>query len=126
MSEIVTLDKFPEMPRRRGKRKIELDPHDEALMQAARAAIVDACNNAHSSSAVARCLHSVASGIRRRGYAKAVKKYPFKNICEKSGLALTRDHAQLDELDPMLGYEGPVRWVCAKANGNGKRSCGGC
>jgi hypothetical protein len=108
------------------KRKILLDPHDEALMQAARTAIVEACKNAHSPSAVARCLHSVASGIRRKGYHKAVKRHPFAGICEASKLPLDKANAQLDELDPILGYEGPVRWVCAKANGNGKRSCGGC
>jgi hypothetical protein len=43
---------FDDMPRR----KIQLDSHDEALMQIARAAILEACKNAHSPSGVARCV----------------------------------------------------------------------
>ena len=91
MSIILDNFEFDDMPKR--KRKIQLDPHDEALMQIARAAILDACKNAHSPSAVARCLHSVASGIRRRGYHKAVKNYPFQGICEISKRPLAREHA---------------------------------
>lgn len=108
------------------KRKIVLDDHDEALMLEAKAAILKACSLAHSLHGVARCLHSVASGQRRKGYHAAVKKHPFQGICEISGEPLEQIHAQLDELDPLLGYSGPVRWVCGKANGNHKHSCGRC
>jgi hypothetical protein len=34
-----------------------------------------------------------------------------------SGLSLARAYADLDELDSVLGYFGPLRWACKKAIG---------
>ena len=76
--------------------------------------------------AVAKRISAVAVRHRNRGRSAAIKRYPFKGICEASGLPLSDGDKVLDELEPEKGYAGKVRWVCPKANNSGKRSCGGC
>jgi hypothetical protein len=66
------------------KRKIALDDHDEALMLEAKVAILKACSLAHSPYGVARCLHSVASGQRRKGYSAAVRRHPFPGFAKRA------------------------------------------
>ena len=81
---------------------------------------------AHMPVAVAKRISVLATGQRNRGREAAKNKYPFKGICEASGLPLDKKHAELDEMEPELGYGGKVRWVCSRANNSGKHSCGAC
>jgi hypothetical protein len=105
---------------------LTLDPHDEALVSAAKAAIEEAIASAHVPVAVIKRIVAFTVRHRNRGRADAIKRHPFKGICEASGKPLDRSHAHLDELEPELGYAGKVRWVCPRANNSGKYSCGGC
>ena len=107
-------------------RQIMLDDHDEALAELARAVIELAVNRAHRPSGVAKRIAMKATALRNRGRKAAIRRTPFPGVCEVSGLSLARAHADLDELDPVLGYFGPVRWVCKKANNSGKSTCGQC
>lgn len=107
-------------------RQIILDDHDEALAELARAIIELAVNRAHRPSGVAKRIAMKATALRNRGRKAAIKRTPFTGVCAKSGLKLDRNHADLDEIDPVLGYLGPVQWVCRKANNSGKSSCGQC
>jgi len=108
------------------KKQFELDEHDNVLVEQVRKAIKEAYSVAHSPPGVARRMQGVAINYKMRGRTQAMKRYPFAGICEASGLPLERSIAALDELDPLLGYSGPLRWVCAKANGNGRGTCGKC
>lgn len=108
------------------KRKIILNQHDEALVNAAFAAMHMAVESAHRPAAVARRISVLATGYRNRGRDAARRRYPFKGMCEASGLPLALEDADLDERETQLGYAGRLRWVCKKANNSGKRSCGGC
>ena len=105
---------------------LELDRHDQALFDAARMEIRAAIENARYPAAVAKKLVAEAMKHRNRGRHKAIKSYPFQGVCEASGKPLDRVDAVLDELDPELGYNGRLRWVCPKANHSGRRSCGHC
>lgn len=105
---------------------LKLDPHDTALANATIAAMRSALENAHAPAAVAKRVAAVAVRHRNRGRARAIRQNPFAGICAQSHLPLERQDAVLDEIEPELGYAGPVRWVCHKANNSGKRSCGGC
>jgi hypothetical protein len=120
----VTSASLPDPFRRR--EMLQLDEHDRALTELVRAAIDSAIANAHMRSAVAKRIAVVAMGHRNNGRNAAIRRYPFKNICEVSGAPLAREHADLDELDPELGYAGRLRWVCKLANNSGKASCGVC
>jgi len=105
---------------------LKLDTHDEALVEKAKTAIAKAIASAHSPVAVAKRITVFAVRKRNRGRAAAIKRYPFKGICEASNSHLDAEHAVLDELQPELGYSGLLRWVCHKANNSGKSSCGKC
>lgn len=105
---------------------IELDEHDQALVDTALAALRQAHRSAHHPTAVARRLSVVATSLRNQGRQAAIRRHPFEGKCEESGRPLDQRDAVLDELDPEKGYAGRVRWVCPKANNSGRRSCGGC
>ena len=105
---------------------IELDEHDKALIENVICAIEEAIQNAHEPVALKRRIAVITIGKRNRGREAARKRHPFPGVCEASGLPLDERDANLDELDGRLGYAGPVRWVCPKANNSGKRSCGKC
>jgi hypothetical protein len=105
---------------------IQLDKHDQALVEVTKAAMAAALAQAHSPTAVANRLAVLAVRNRNRGRAAAKRGYPFAGICEASGQPLASEHADLDELEPELGYKGRLRWVCKRANNSGKHSCGVC
>jgi hypothetical protein len=105
---------------------LKLSEHDRSLVEVAIAAIANAVANAESSPAVAKRIASVAMRFRNRGRRPAIRRYPFRGICEASGLPLENRDAVLDELEPELGYAGQVRWICEVANNSGTGSCGGC
>jgi hypothetical protein len=107
-------------------RHIHLDEHDEAIANLVRAVIDQAMAQSHQPSAVAKRIVVRAMAHRNQGRRAAIKKHPFAGCCEASGLPIERHDADLDELDPTLGYAGGVRWVCKKANNSGRHSCGKC
>lgn len=107
-------------------RQIHLDEHDESLAELVRAMIDQAVARAHQPSGVAKRIAAKAIACRNNGRDAAISRYPFKGICEVSGLPIEEQDADLDELEPELGYAGRVRWVCKKANNSGTRSCGKC
>ena len=86
----------------------------------------DAISKAHLPGGVAKRVSVLATAHRNRRRNAAKRKYPFKGICEASGLPLDEKHAELDEMEPELGYAGKLRWVCSRANNSGAHSCGGC
>jgi|SRR5580700_893803 hypothetical protein len=106
--------------------KLKLDEHDQALVAAAQGEMLRAIGAAHNPIAVAKRINVLATGYRNKGRAAAMRRYPFKGICEASGEPLEGNHAVLDEMEPELGYSGKLRWVCPVANNSGKHSCGGC
>ncbi len=105
---------------------LNLDEHDADLVKCVKAALDAAIAKAHQPIAVAKRVHSLAARHRIKGRLAAMRRHPFAGICEAGGLPLERKHAQLDELEPEIGYLGKVRWVCSVANNNGKHSCGRC
>lgn len=105
---------------------IQLDEYDRGLVEMVRQSIECALRQAHMPTAVAKRVAVIAVRHRNKGRAAAKRRYPFAGVCEASGLPLAAEHADLDELDPELGYAGRVRWVCKRANNSGKHSCGGC
>lgn len=107
-------------------RQIHLDDHDEALAEAARSAIDAAFRQARMPAAVAKRIASRATSYRNRGRDGANRRHHFQGVCEASGAPLERAQAGLDELDPVLGYAGPVHLVSKKADSSGGYSCGLC
>ena len=105
---------------------LKLDTYDEALAARIVAAMKEGILTAHNPVAVAKRIAVQAVKLRNPGRIAAIKRHPFKGICEVSGLSLSKDLAVLDEVEPEKGYEGDVRWVCQRANNSGKHSCGGC
>jgi hypothetical protein len=105
---------------------LKLDPHDQALVATVRSAMMKAISTAHMPVAVAKRISVLATGQRNRGRDAARKRHPFKGICEASGMPLEEKHAELDEMEPELGYVGKLRWVCSRANNSGTHSCGPC
>lgn len=105
---------------------IQLDEHDAALFALVKSVLGSAVEQAHSPVAVSKKIAALAMRYRNRGRTAARNRYPFQGICEASGLPLEKIHAVLDELDPQLGYSGPLRWVCHRANNSGRHSCGKC
>jgi hypothetical protein len=105
---------------------LRLDKHDEVLVEQTKRAIQTAVASANMPSAVAKRIVTVAMKHRNKGRSEAMKRQPFKGVCEASGKPLEKKDAVLDELEPEKGYAGKVRWVCPKANNSGKRSCGVC
>ena len=105
---------------------LKLDSHDEALVEVARAAIRVALAKANSRSGVAKRIVTEAMKHRNQGRSAAIRRHPFRGVCEASGEPLDTRDKVLDELDPEKGYSGRVRWVCPKANNSGRRSCGAC
>lgn len=105
---------------------LNLDEHDRALVELARAVLDQAVLQAHSPSGVSKRLTSLAVRHRNKGRAAARRRYPFNGVCEASGQPLDAAHAHLDEPDPELGYAGRLRWVCPRANNSGNHSCGVC
>ena len=95
---------------------LPLDEYDKAIIATVRDAMTNAIEKAHNPVAVAKRMNVLATGYRNRGRRGAMKKYPFKGVCEASGLPLDSKHACLDEIEPWLGYQGKLRWVCPKAN----------
>jgi hypothetical protein len=104
---------------------LKLDAHDQALVATVQAAMQEAISKAHMPVGVAKRISVLATAQRNRGRAAARKRYPFKGICEASGLPLDEKYAELDEIEPELGYAGKLRWVCSRANNSGTHSCGG-
>ena len=92
-----------------------LDPHDEALVGTLKDAISEAIAAAHK-----------RSQAEKPRTLRGQRRHPFKGICEASGRPLDPKLAVLDELEPELGYDGKLRWVCPKANNSGSYSCGSC
>jgi hypothetical protein len=107
-------------------RKIELDEHDECLTVEVRKAIDEVIAKANNPIAVARRIGVIATGRRNKGREAAMKRYPFKGVCEASGLPIDKSIASLDEVETEKGYTGKLRWVCQKANNDGKGTCGKC
>ncbi len=105
---------------------IKLDDHDAALVDTVVSAFRNAVGSAHSRSAVVKRIVAIAVRERNRGRAAAIRRHPFKGICEASGRPLDERDKALDEVEPKKGYDGKVRWVCHKGNNSGLRSCGGC
>lgn len=105
---------------------LNLDEHDQAIVTELRAAILDALSKAHNRTVVAKRVSVLATAQRNKGRRAALARHPFKGICESSGMPLEREHAELDEMEPELGYAGRLRWVCQRANNSGTHSCGGC
>ncbi len=105
---------------------ISLSKNDQNLFEHVRETIRSAVEKADMPSAVAKKIASEATRQRNHGRQAAIKKYPFRGICEASGSPLMQEDAVLDELEPEQGYAGEARWVCPKANNSGKRSCGIC
>ena len=103
-----------------------LDEHDQAIVTAVFVAIRNAVLTAHNPVAPTKRIGALATGLRNIGQGAAIKRYPFKAICEASGMPLDQNPAQLDEMEPELGYSGKLRWVCQRANNSGKHTCGGC
>jgi hypothetical protein len=101
---------------------LTLDTHDQVLVAAVQAEMAKAIGAAHNPVAVAKRISVVATGYRNKGRNVAIRKYPFKGVCEVSGQPLERRHAELDEMEPELGYAGKLRWVCQVANNSGKHS----
>jgi hypothetical protein len=99
--------------------KLLLDEYDAALVATLREAMTTAIARAHNPVAVRKRISALAARNRNIGRTQAMKRYPFKGVCEVSGLPLDRVHAHLDEIQPELGYEGELRWVCPKANNSG-------
>lgn len=107
-------------------RKLNLDNHDEALANAARKVIDDAVAKAHNPIGVAKRIVVRAVQHRNKGRNSAKKRYPFKGICEISGLPIDKIIASLDEMESEKGYSGKIRWICQKANNDGPGTCGKC
>jgi len=105
---------------------LKLDSHDQTLVAAVQAEMSMAIGAAHNAVAVAKRISVLATANRNKGRDAAIRRYPFKGICEVSGSPLDRQHAELDEMEPELGYAGKFRWVCQVANNSGKHSCGVC
>ena len=105
---------------------LELSENDQRTTEEVRSAIEAAIQNAENPVAVAKRIVVMAVQQRNRGRRAAMRRHPFRGICERSGKPLLREHAHLDEIDPERGYEGPVRWVCPRANNSGRFSCGAC
>ncbi len=103
-----------------------LDEYDQAIVLEVRAAMIGAITRAHNPVAVTKRLSVIATGLRNKGRNAARIRYPFKGICEASGMPLDARFAELDEMEPELGYAGKLRWVCQRANNSGKHSCGDC
>ena len=105
---------------------LKLDDHDTDLVAAVDAALRKAIFDAHAPVAVAKRISVLATAQRNKGRSAAMRRHPFRGICEASGMPLAKEHAELDEIDAELGYIGRLRWVCQRANNSGKHSCGGC
>jgi len=105
---------------------LNLDEHDKALVAAVQAAMQTALTDAHTPIVVAKRISVLATAQRNRGRREAIKRRPFKGICEASGKPLERQHAELEQMETELGYAGKLRWVCQRANNSGKHSCGSC
>lgn len=114
------------LPPARPRRRLILDEHDEVLVAKVRSSIHKVLAAAHARVAVTKRIHVLTTRERNRGRAAAIRRTPFRGICEASGLPLDPQQKRLDEIDPELGYAGRLRWVCPKANNDGKHSCGGC
>ncbi len=105
---------------------ILLNRHDRALANRVENEIKKAYEEADKPSAIARRISVVATRYRNRGRAEAVRRHPFRGICEASGGKLDIKDKHLDELEPEKGYRGKVQWVCPRANNGGMRSCDKC
>ncbi|MDD5032376.1 MAG: hypothetical protein PHR36_05075, partial [Patescibacteria group bacterium] len=86
--------------------KIRLNKHDQKLVDDVRSNIKNAYELANFRPAVAKSIASYATKYRNRGRKQAIRRHPFKGLCEKSKLSLKREDAHLDELDSKKGYEG--------------------
>lgn len=105
---------------------LALDAVDQELFEIARAAIKSAITKASQPAAVAKRIAVEAMKHRNRGRVAARRRHKFIGVCEASRRPLEKRAAVLDELEPVKGYFGNVRWVCPKCNGSGQRSCGSC
>lgn len=105
---------------------LTLDSHDRRLVARVQSAMEDAIATAHVPVVVTKRIAVLSMRYRNRGRTAAIKRHPFKGVCEASGRPLDRKHAHLDELEPEKGYRGRVRWLCPRANNSGTHSCGGC
>ncbi|OGF25748.1 hypothetical protein A2303_07170 [Candidatus Falkowbacteria bacterium RIFOXYB2_FULL_47_14] len=105
---------------------LKLDQHDKGLTECIQGQIKEAIVSAHNPVAVAKRIGVIATKHRNKGRISAKKRYPFKGICENSGLPIDKSIASLDEVEPEKGYSGILRWVCQKANNSGLGTCGKC
>jgi hypothetical protein len=106
-------------------RQLKLSKSDEKIANKVIAEIHKAYERAHRPVVVVKRIASVATRYRNIGRLAAIRRHPFRGVCESSGRRLARKDARLDELTP-AGHFGKVRWVCDKANNSGRRSCGKC
>lgn len=104
---------------------LKLDAHDETLVATVKDTLRNAISAAHNRVVVVKRIVTFAVGYRNRGRADAKRRHPSVGICEESRLPLDRIDAVFDEMEPELGYAGRCRWVCAKHNNSGRRSCKG-
>jgi hypothetical protein len=88
-----------------------LDEYDQAIVAALQVAMQDEILSAHNPVAVTKRISVLATAQRNRGRKAAKRGYPFKGICEASGLPLDENNAELDEMEPELGCAGKLRWV---------------
>lgn len=105
---------------------LKLDEHDQALVSAVQSTMQKAVLDAHIPIVVAKRISVLATAQRNKGRREAIKRIPFRGICEASGRPLERQHAELEQMEQELGYAGKLRWVCQRANNSGKHSCGKC
>ena len=73
--------------------KLSLDEHDQAIVATVQETMKKAIAEAHNQVAVSKRITVLAVRNRNRGRWEAIEKYPFKGICEASGLQLDRAHS---------------------------------
>jgi 3-deoxy-D-manno-octulosonate 8-phosphate phosphatase KdsC-like HAD superfamily phosphatase len=82
---------------------LKLDAHDEAIVATVQAEMKKAILTAHGPVAVAKRIGALGIRQRNHGRLAAIKRYPFKGICEASGMPLARELVVLDEVEPERG-----------------------
>lgn len=105
---------------------LKLGDDDLQLVKKVRANIKKAYENADIPVAVAKSIVVYAVRMRNKGRSVAIKRHPFKGICEISNEPLAFEDKCLDEIEPEKGYSGGIRWTCPKGNNSGRKSCGKC
>src|SRR5271168_2726553 len=103
---------------------LNLDEHDRAFVAHVQSALLSAFAAAHAHAAVAKRISVLATAQKNKSRREAIRRNPFP--CDCGGPPLEKEHAELEQLQPELGYAGKLRWVCQRINNGGKHSCGSC